>query len=110
MSTLTTPRVNPAAQTLPLFGHTKDTDFDREHPGVYREFRAIAMQTRAAGFKHYSARTIIHVMRHHSGISMGPAGQFKIDNRVSPYLARRLAKDEPDLADFFEFRRSNEDE
>lgn len=101
---------HPMTDTLPLFGETEDARFDRQHPGVYSTFAEIAEQTRRAGFEHYSARTIIHVMRHHRAISMGPGGEFKIDNRVSPYLGRRLVRERPEFAGFFEFRKSREDE
>lgn len=103
------PTIDPIAQTMPLFAADQDGAFDRDHPGVYRAFREQAEAIRKAGFTHYSARTIICVMRFHSDVSMGPTSTFKIDNRVSPYLARRLVRDDRTFADFFEFRRSAED-
>lgn len=49
---------------------------------VYEAFRVIRR-----GFKHYSARTIIHVLRHHSAVTE-VGSQWKINNNHSPYLAR----------------------
>lgn len=113
MTTITTPTTNPLANTPSLWdeaGPDRDSAFDTLHPGVYAAFSAIARETRAAGFQHYSARTIIHVMRHHRAVSMGPGGEFKIDNRVSPYLARRLLREDRTFEGFFEFRKSREDD
>lgn len=87
-----------------------DTDaaFDRENPGIYTAFVDEADRVKAAGFEHYSARTLIHVLRHHRAIQDGSI-TWKIDNRISPYLARRLMRERPEYKGFFELRRSQED-
>ena len=77
-------------------------DFIEENGHIYEAFDKAAMEVIAAGFRHYSARTIIHVLRHHSAISQ--AGEWKINNNVSPYLARLFALVHPVHADLFEFR------
>lgn len=56
-----------------------------------------------AGFRHYSARTIIHVLRHHSAISER-GSEWKINNNISPYLARLFALVYPQHKDLFEYR------
>jgi hypothetical protein len=56
------------------------------------------------GFKHYSARTIIHVLRHHSAITEAN-GEWKINNNYSPYLARLFALEYPQHATLFEYRK-----
>lgn len=55
------------------------------------------------GFKHYSARTIIHVLRHHSAIKENGKG-WKISNNSSPYLGRLFALNFPSHADIFQFK------
>lgn len=56
-----------------------------------------------AGFKHYSARTIIHVLRHHSALAEA-GGEWKINNNISPYLARLFALCYPQHSNLFEYR------
>jgi hypothetical protein len=69
---------------------------------IYDAFEREALHIIARGFKHYSARTIIHVLRHHSALSQ--EGEWKINNNVSPYLARLFAYAHPQHADLFEYR------
>lgn len=64
-----------------------------------REARAVINK----GFKHYSARTIIHVLRHHSALYEA-GGEFKINNNTSPYLARLFDVVYPAYAGLFEYR------
>lgn len=82
---------------------SEDVLFDKENPGVYLAFVKEAEAVRASNFTHYSARTIIHVLRHHSAVKDG-GETFKINDHISPYLARRLARERPAFATFFEFR------
>jgi hypothetical protein len=56
-----------------------------------------------AGFKHYSSKTIIHVIRHHSAIAEKD-GTWKINNNHSPYLARLWALMYPAHAGLFSYR------
>lgn len=56
-----------------------------------------------AGFKHYSARTIIHVLRHHSALAQN-GGEWKINNNISPYLARLFSLCYPQHKQLFEYR------
>ena len=57
----------------------------------------------AAGFKHYSVRTIVHVIRHHSALVEQGSG-WKVNNNVSPYLARLYALVYPARANLFSKR------
>lgn len=70
---------------------------------IYRAFVIEAAKIHSRGFKHYSARTIIHVLRHHSAITE-VNGEWKINNNYSPYLARLFDLDHPEMAGMFEYR------
>lgn len=74
---------------------------DNEH--VWNAFVLETMKVKRAGFKHYSARTIIHVLRHHSAISEN-GSQWKINDHHSPYLARLFDIVYPHKAGLFEYR------
>jgi hypothetical protein len=74
---------------------------DNEH--VWEAFTNEAVKIQKKGFKHYSARTIVHVLRHHSVVSEN-GSEWKINNNHSPYLARLFDLVYPHRAGLFEYR------
>lgn len=70
---------------------------------LWVRFDAEATKVRRRGFKHYSARTIVHFMRHETALSQA-GGEWKINNNVSPDLARLYVILHPQAGYFFEFR------
>lgn len=70
---------------------------------IFQAFVIEAAKIHSRGYKHYSARTIIHVLRHHSAISE-VGGEWKINNNYSPYLARLFDLAYPHMAGMFEYR------
>lgn len=75
-----------------------------ENRHIWFAFEKEALSIARLGFKHYSARTIIHFLRHHSAIEEVD-GPWKINDHVSPYLARHFAEKYPNLKNLFEYRR-----
>lgn len=78
-------------------------DYLPENLHVWTAFEREALAIARRGFKHYSARTIIHVLRHHSALEE-TGGEWKLNNNISPYLARLFALVHPGHAHLFEFR------
>jgi hypothetical protein len=74
-----------------------------ENNHVWEAFTDEAFKVQAKGFKHYSARTIIHVLRHHSAVTEN-GSEWKINNNYSPYLARLFDLAYPHKAGLFEYR------
>lgn len=70
---------------------------------VFERFEREAFSVIGKGFKHYSARTILHVLRHHSALRES-GGEWKIDNCVSPAFARLFELMHPAHAGLFEMR------
>jgi hypothetical protein len=70
---------------------------------VYYAFEEETMKIIRKGFKHYSSRTIVHVLRHHSATAETD-GEWKINNNHSPYLARLFDLCFPHHAGLFEYR------
>ena len=70
---------------------------------VWEAFCEEAFKVRRKGFKHYSARTIIHVLRHHSAVQE-TGDEWKINNNHSPYLARLFDLVFPESAGMWEYR------
>lgn len=74
-----------------------------ENLHVYDAFEREAMRVVRRGFKHYSARTIIEVLRHNSALAES-GGPWKLNDHATPYLARLFALINPAFAGLFEFR------
>jgi hypothetical protein len=70
---------------------------------VYDAFEREALRVVAKGFNHYSARTIIEVLRHHSALAEA-GGPWKLNDWHTPYLARLFALANPPHRGLFEFR------
>lgn len=72
---------------------------------VYEAFEREALRVAERGFKHYSARTIIEVLRHNSALAEA-TGAWKLNDWRTPYLARLFALLQPQHAGLFEFRQT----
>jgi hypothetical protein len=70
---------------------------------IWEAFCEQAFKVRERGFSHYSSRTIIHFLRHHSAINE-VGGPWKINNNYSPYLARLFDHRFPGSAGLWEYR------
>lgn len=70
---------------------------------VYEAFEREALKVVAKGYAHYSARTIIEVLRHHNALAEH-AGPWKLNDWHTPYLARLFALMHPAHRELFEFR------
>lgn len=71
---------------------------------VWDAFELEALKVVKLGQKHYSARTILHFLRHHSMLEEASDSQWKINDHHSPYLARLFAMVHPQYANLFEYR------
>jgi hypothetical protein len=71
---------------------------------VWSAFEREAFNVIRKGRTHYSARTIIEVLRHNSALSEDPAGGFKLNDWHTPYLSRLFGLMYPHHADLFERR------
>ena len=84
----------------------------RQNPQIYEDFERESMLIVNRGFKHYSARTIVHYLRHWTALHADPDSEFKINNDLSPFLARMFMCRNRDRIPkkFFEYRVSMADE
>lgn len=80
-------------------------DWFPKNEHVWKAFVRETNKVIAVGFKHYSARTIIHVLRHRSAIEEKGTG-WKISNNSSPYLARLFALAYPQFAEIFQYKQT----
>lgn len=71
---------------------------------VFEYFERSAIQVSDKGFKHYSARTIVEVMRHRTNIREIGDGTWKLNNNRTPEMAKLFMLLHPEYRGFFEFR------
>lgn len=75
-----------------------------ENYAVFEYFERSAIQVSEKGFKHYSARTIVEVMRHRTNIREIGDGTWKLNNNRTPEMAKLFMLLHPEHWGFFEFR------
>jgi len=80
--------------------------FHRANPQVWKRFCHHVRRLTLRGAEHYSARTIISVIRFERDLeSMDIATGFHVNNNFSPYYARMWEIRHPDRPRFFSKRR-----
>lgn len=77
--------------------------FHAENPFVYRRLRELALAVRRAGVYRYGISGLYETLRYEMHMTAGQDG-FKLNNNYRALYARELARNEPELEDFFEFR------
>lgn len=71
---------------------------------VWAAFEREAMRIVRKGYKHYSARTVLEYLRHHSNVAEAQPSDWKINNNYTPDLARLWATMHPRHAGLFSYR------
>lgn len=79
-------------------------EYLKKHPQLYPAFRDITLRLLASGRRRISAKAIVEIIRAENDLQY--RGRFKIDNRITPALARRFIEEFPNLARCFQLRRS----
>lgn len=95
--------------STPLFDDTESPaeKFDRENPLVWREFCKIALNLIGRGKKHYGAKAIFEDLRHHRNFVTSD-GDYKLNNNLTSYYARKFQRLFPQHKDFFETRNAKQ--
>lgn len=62
-------------------------------------------KVKAAGFNHYSMRTIIEVTRHHTALRQSGGAEYKINDHITPDLSRLVTEIFYGLDGFFSMRK-----
>lgn len=75
---------------------------------VWNAFVAETMKVIKRGHTHYSSRTILEFLRHHTATTE-QYSEWKINNNLQPYLARLFDAAYPELAGLFEYRTTTKD-
>lgn len=85
------------------FAHIEDKPPAGVTAEVARLFERLALEAAGAGFKRYSSNMLVNHIRWHFQIERRQA-DFKINDHVSPVLARWFLARHPELPKFFELR------
>ena len=72
---------------------------------VFDCFENLAGKTWEAGFRRYSARTILGYMRHETMVRQHGVSQWKVDNNLTADFARLYLLLHPEHAELFETRK-----
>jgi len=89
----------------------KAVEFNSEHPIVWELFCKFTFQRIYKGFENYSARGIFHRIRWETEQAVTADDDFKLNDHLSPFYARRFMKMYPEHDGFFRTRRQiSEDE
>jgi hypothetical protein len=94
------------ARSLPGQFPPRFTAWLADNLQVWQAFQAEALKVVANGFQHYSARTILHFLRHHTALQEQGGEGWKLNNDHSPYLARLFHCVYPQHGELFELRRA----
>ena len=84
-------------------------EYDAANPEVYDALRRFALEAKRAGRTHMGINMLHERVRWYTTIE-ARMDSFKLNNNWRPFYARKLMEKEPELAGFFELRRSKADD
>jgi len=79
-------------------------EFDKANPEVWDEFKKTAFSLIEKGHKRYGAKAIFEVIRYKKALETNGT-EFKLNNNLAAYYARKFINLYPQYADFFETRK-----
>lgn len=82
---------------------------DQDNPQVWTLFVRFTYERIGQGFRHYSARAVIHRIRWETATPLDDGTAFKVNNNWSPFYARKFHDQYPAHAGFFRNRTSRAD-
>lgn len=98
------------AEQLSLLYDNKKTierqfwEFHQANPRVYRKIVNLCREVKGAGHSHFSMDCVFHRLRWYMTVEVKSKEPFKLNNNFTSFYARLVARQEPDLVEFFEFR------
>jgi len=81
----------------------KSYQFDQQNPHVYQMFKRFAGEARSRGYQQYSANGIFERMRWETSMVSGDV-EFKMNNNLRAYYARKLMHEESIFKGFFSIK------
>lgn len=79
--------------------------FIEKNPKVWSLFEEFTFDRINKGYSKYSADSILHRIRWETPAKTNGNDDYKINNNISSYMARRFIRIHPKYSNFFELRR-----
>lgn len=76
-----------------------------KNPVVWRLFEEFTFDRINKGYEKYSADSILHRIRWEAPVKNSKSGEYKVNNNISSYMARRFIRKHPNHENFFALRR-----
>lgn len=102
----------PIVEPPRVAGDTIETRFEKFHalnPHVFNALRELALSLKRGGQPQYSIAALFEVLRFRGALRTQGDG-FKLNNSYRALYARKIMKDVPELAGFFETRRRHSEQ
>mgnify|MGYP001558648423 FL=1 len=94
------------------FERASEAAFERYHadnPQVYEAALRFALDLKRRGRKRLGMKAVFERLRWWSNVEATAGDSLKLNNNMTAYYARRIMQQTPELAGFFETRRSKGD-
>ena len=79
--------------------------YDAAHPAIWKAFEEFTFKAIDKGFKNYGAKSIIELIRWHTGINAEFPNGFKISNNHAPDYARKFMILHPNFNGYFRIKK-----
>ncbi len=76
--------------------------YHQRNPRIYEKLRTLALRLKRVGASSYGMKALFEILRFNALLQSDK--KFKLSNSFTPYYARLLMKQEPQLAGFFHTR------
>ena len=73
--------------------------YHQRNPRIYEKLRTLALRLKRVGASSYGMKALFEILRFNALLQSDK--KFKLSNNFTPYYARLLMKEEPQLASFF---------
>jgi len=79
--------------------------YDEQHPQIWKAFERFTFEAMKRGFKNYGAKSIIELIRWHTGVNAEFPEGFKISNNHAPDYARKFMRVHPEHDGYFRIKK-----
>jgi len=79
----------------------KAAKFHEQNPHVYEQLLSLCMELRKKGYPQYSVRGLFEVLRFKFSVQTSSEDEFKLNNNMTPWYARKIMEENRSLDGFF---------
>lgn len=82
----------------------KAAEFHEQNLHVYEQLLSLCMELRKKGYSQYSIRGLFEVLRFKFSVQTSSEDEFKLNNNMTPWYARKIMEENRSLDGFFATR------